>query len=141
MRIILYISILGFLGLPTAALADKKINGRVTPMPPKVKTDPLARMYAASEVPDPLENYAFTVNGEVEGTVFFTSAVPLYYITDYRSSAGTIPIGTDFKAEFIRAVGGRHFYGFTEPQSKEKDPFKPKSIKWIDGRFLKITKK
>lgn len=125
----------------TPVFAQKKIKGRVTPMPAPTKPDSQNRMYAASEVPDPLENYTLTVHGEIDGTVFYPAAVPLFYLSDYRSSAGTIPVGTEFKAEFIRGLEGRHYYGMSEPESKEKNLFKPKSIKWIDGRFLKINKK
>src|ERR1044072_8490245 len=81
--------------------AASQVKGRTFPMPPKVVEDK-TRKEAASMVPDPIENYKFIVRGEVDGKVFYPSKVPLWRLDGYRISAGTVPVGSEFKPDYVR---------------------------------------
>lgn len=109
--------------------------------PKKLRPNDQKPVYPAIQVPEPIDDFRFTVTGEIDGEVFHASEVPSYYFRPYRVKAGGLPVNSEFKPEFIRSISGRHFYGFQKVAPKRGEP--DQTI-WVDGRFLKaerLTKK
>jgi hypothetical protein len=94
-------------------------------------------VYPAIQIPDPIEAFRMTVIGEVEGFRFHEKDVPIFFFRPYQVSAGSVPIGSEFKAESVRTIAGRHFYGFQRQPTRRGEL---DQTVWIDGTFLQATR-
>jgi len=112
-------------------------NNNTTPQAPKNKTDPADRMLLSNDVPHPIEAYKFKVTGTWGGTEYFPAQVPYWSINQGMYKSGELAVGTDFVPEKIRAIGGRHFYGFIKKE-KLGDRDIEKTY-WVDGNFLEVA--
>ena len=120
------------------AVAPASSNAQSTyPAPPKVDANNEYRLQPASDLVGDFSKVRLIVTDESMGRKIIKDKAPVYRIDEFglRQQVDSVDVGSEVKVDRIASKLGRNYFGYFIDEKVGKETVK--SLRWVDGMFLK----
>lgn len=120
------------------AFSPASANAQSTyPAPPKVDPNNEYRLRPASDLVSDFNQVRLIVTDKSMGRKIIQDKAPVYRIDEFglRQQVDSVGVGSEVKVDRIASKLGRNYFGYFVDEKVGKETVK--SLRWVDGMFLK----